>query len=270
MLVAPLACDSHKPSDRGVVHTFVGDRRIPRIPRRARTAEVVADRVPLGQSNRSDANVTSPAIPRRSRRDHWHPEPHVVRGRRPDRIGSARAFASRADRSRASHILFGGAGLVTVPEGVRLLQESLIAPESQPLDSLGLASGALVWGVVLLPFSRRHRSALLGRNWDGARSVLLPLSIAMVAIGLAYGAMAGLRSLAAAKRSLRARCIDALAIITCALIGASVADAEGAAWGLAAAGCLRIPTAWWQFSRALREHGETSHRANAPPRSELA
>ncbi len=38
-----LARDSHEPSDRGVVHTFVGDRRIPRIPRRARTAEVVAE-----------------------------------------------------------------------------------------------------------------------------------------------------------------------------------------------------------------------------------
>ena len=64
----------------------------------------------------------------------------------------------------------------------------------------------------------------------------------------------GLRSLAAAKRSLRARCIDGVLTLFFGVAGAYLAGAKGVAWGYAVTGCLRSLNAWWQFSRALREH----------------
>jgi O-antigen/teichoic acid export membrane protein len=171
--------------------------------------------------------------------------------------GLAQLGALRAGQTALGplNILFGGASLVTVPEGVRLLHESRRRFVKASLwISGGLAAAALMWAVVLLLLPERIGIAFLGDNWDGAQSVLLPLSIGMAAIGLSFGAVAGLRSMAAAKRSLRAKCIDAVVTIVCVLTGAAAADAEGAAWGFLVAGCLRNPNFWWQFSKALGEY----------------
>jgi O-antigen/teichoic acid export membrane protein len=153
------------------------------------------------------------------------------------------------------NVLFGGAGLVATPEGVRLLRESprrLV--HGCRWISVVLASGALAWAVVVVSLPRNVGEFLLGTNWAGARSLLVPLSIGAVGFGAAFGAWAGLRSLAAAKRSLRARWIDSIATMLLALSGAALGGALGAAWGFAGAGCIRIPNVWWQFSRALSEH----------------
>jgi O-antigen/teichoic acid export membrane protein len=153
------------------------------------------------------------------------------------------------------NVLFTGAGLVATPEGVRLLRESprrLV--HGCRWMSVVMVSGALAWAVVVLSLPRSVGELVLGANWQGARSLLVPLSIGAVGFGSAFGAWAGLRSLAAAKRSLRARFIDSLATLILALGGAALAGARGAAWGFAAAGCIRIVNAWWQFTRALAEH----------------
>ena len=98
------------------------------------------------------------------------------------------------------------------------------------------------------------RGIRAGDELGGADSLLVPLSIGAVGFGAAFGAWAGLRSLAAAKRSLRARWIDSIATMVLALSGAALGGALGAAWGFAVAGCIRIANVWWQFSRALSEH----------------
>ncbi len=153
------------------------------------------------------------------------------------------------------NILFGGAGLVATPEGVRLLRES---PKRLVHGcrwmSLVLASGVLAWGAVVLSIPRGVGELVLGGNWEGARSLLVPLLIGLTGSAFAFGAWAGLRSLAAARRSLRARCIDASLSLSFGVLGAYMAGATGAAWAFAVAGCLRIPNAWWQFSRGLREY----------------
>jgi O-antigen/teichoic acid export membrane protein len=160
-------------------------------------------------------------------------------------------------------ILFSGAGLVATPEGVRLLRES---PRRLAVGcrwiSLVLASGVLTWGAVVLSIPRGVGELVLRANWAGARSLLAPLLIGLTGSALAFGAWAGLRSLAAARRSLRARCIDAVSSLFFGVVGAYMAGATGAAWGFAVAGWLRIPNAWWQFSRGLREH-ERRDQTNA-------
>ena len=159
------------------------------------------------------------------------------------------------------NILFGGANLVTVPESVRLLKESSqrLIRASRWISAV-LAVAVVLWCLVLLTIPEDVGELLLGKNWDGARSLLLPLSIGSVGFALAYGAMTGLRALGAARRSLRARYIDATSTVTFALSGALLGGAIGAAWGFAIAGSLRIPNAWWQFARALREYRTESRR----------
>ena len=69
--------------------------------------------------------------------------------------------------------------------------------------------------------------------------------------------------LAAARRSLRARCVDGALTFFFGLAGAYLAGAKGVAWGFAVAGLLRTVNAWWQFSRALREYEGCSEARGA-------
>lgn len=153
------------------------------------------------------------------------------------------------------NVLFLGAAMATVPEGVRLLQESprRLAHASRWL-SFTMAAGAFSWGTLVLLLPAGTGRFALGANWAGARSLVLPLSIGALGYGLSFGATTGMRSLAAARRSLRARSVDASASLILVLSGAALGGAHGAAWGYAVAGCLRIATAWWQFTRAMREY----------------
>jgi O-antigen/teichoic acid export membrane protein len=155
------------------------------------------------------------------------------------------------------NVLFAGAGLVTTPESVRLLRES---PRRLVRGcrwiSLALASGSVAWGALVLALPRGIGELFLGANWEGARSLLLPLAVGATGLGATYGPYAGLYALAAAKRSLRARYIDAFATLIMALAGAAVAGALGAAWGLAIAAGLENPVAWWQFRKALDEYAD--------------
>jgi len=153
------------------------------------------------------------------------------------------------------NVLFAGVGLVATAEGVRLLHES---PRRLMLGcrwlSLLVTAGVLAWAVVILSVPRSIGEAVLRANWDAARSLLPPLLIALAGFGSSFGAWTGLRSLAAAKRSLRAKCVDGLLTLSSGLAGGYLAGAKGVAWGYAVTGCLKSLNAWWQLSRALREH----------------
>jgi hypothetical protein len=153
------------------------------------------------------------------------------------------------------NILFSGAGLVAVPEGVRLLQRSPVALRRvSAVISMTLAAAAILWGLVVAAIPDRMGAELLGANWVGARSLVLPLSIALAAAGFVLGYATAVRALAAAGVSLRARSIDALLQLSGAMAGSLLAGASGAAWGAALAGCLRVPN-WWLHARAaFRSH----------------
>jgi hypothetical protein len=152
------------------------------------------------------------------------------------------------------NVLFTGAGVVTVAEGVRRLRRSPSALfRSSVRISIALGALALAWGFMVISLPDRVGATVLGQNWTGARSVILPLSIGSASVGLAFGPVTGLRSLAAAKRSLRGRSIDATVTTVMVLGGAVVSGATGAAWGLALAGAIRTPMWWWQFARGIRE-----------------
>ena len=153
------------------------------------------------------------------------------------------------------NVLFAGAGLVATAEGVRLLHES---PRRLVLGcrwlSFSVTAGVVAWGALVLFVPRSIGEAVLRANWDAARSLLPLLVFALIGYGSSFGASIGLRSMAAARRSLRARCIDGVLTLLFGVAGAYLAGAKGVAWGYAVTGCSRSLNAWWQFSRALREH----------------
>jgi O-antigen/teichoic acid export membrane protein len=168
------------------------------------------------------------------------------------------------------NVLFLGLGLVATAEGVRLLRES---PRRLLLGSRWLSfsimAGVLAWGAVVLLVPRNIGETVLRGNWVEARSLLPPLLIALTGYGSSFGAWTGLRSLAAATRSLRAKCIDGLLTLVFGLAGAYLGGARGVAWGYAATGCLKSLNVWWQFSSALREHERRTKSTEAGLRTAL-
>jgi O-antigen/teichoic acid export membrane protein len=160
------------------------------------------------------------------------------------------------------NIMFGGVGLVATAEGVRLLRGSprRLAHGARRL-SLSLVTGVLAWGMIVLFVPRSIGESVLRTNWDAGRSLVTPLLISFVGYASTFGASMGLHCLAAARRSLRARCIEGALTFSCGLGGAYLAGANGVAWGFAVAGSLKGVNAWWQFTRALREYEGRSSAA---------
>jgi O-antigen/teichoic acid export membrane protein len=165
---------------------------------------------------------------------------------------------------RAAQLLLGpltviylGVSLAGLPEGIRALHVSKAKlRRACALWSAELAVCALGVGVFASILPDRFGTMLLGENWPSANTVVFPLSVSMAASGIIMGAGIGLRALAAARLSLRARLIVAPLVLVAALLGAATGGARGAAWGFAAAysvGCL----VWWRYFReALRQHKE--------------
>jgi O-antigen/teichoic acid export membrane protein len=132
------------------------------------------------------------------------------------------------------HVVLQAAHLIAVPEGVRIRRRR---PDRFRLAigglSVGLAGVILAWVVVLSLLPSSVGEALLGDSWASAQVVLIPLGLALVAQGISGGALVGLRVLADAKSSLRARIIDAAASFCLGVGGALMGGAIGAAWGIA-------------------------------------
>ncbi|WP_210592364.1 hypothetical protein [Streptomyces sp. GESEQ-35] len=151
-----------------------------------------------------------------------------------------------------------GLSLVTVPEAARVLRQ---APQRLArfclLLSGGLASAALLWGVALLLVPDRAGEFVLGDVWRSASELIVPAALGVAGSGLGIGAAAGLRALAAARRSLRAQLFASACYVGGGLGGAVAAGAIGSAWGVAAATVSSSAVWWLQLRSALRERHHT-------------
>lgn len=162
------------------------------------------------------------------------------------------------------NVLFGGVGLVATAEGVRLLRGSSarLARGCRWL-SLVLAVAVLAGGTVVLLVPHALGESLMGANWSTGRPLLAPLLLSQIGFASSFGASIGLRALAAARRSLRAKCIEGALTFVLGVGGAYLAGATGVAWGYALGGILRSLNAWWQFSRALHEYNRPGDELDA-------
>lgn len=152
-------------------------------------------------------------------------------------------------------VVFQGIWLVAIPEQVRILKRSPMRLRRASLVFSGfLAATAALYGVALLFVPDAFGRALVGANWVGAQSIVFPLALSFAGLGGVMGAASGLRALAAAGRSLRARIASSILLICGGMIGAVLAEALGAAIGLAVANWLGALIWWSNFNAALSEY----------------
>jgi len=175
---------------------------------------------------------------------------------------------------RAAQILLGpvyafsiGVRLAATPEAVRLLKRSSTKRLRRmcALLSGGLATVTLVWGLVAQFVPSRAGVAILASSWLPAHRVLVPITIVMAAGGAIGGTTVGLRALAAARRSLRARVWSSGVRLGAAAVGAAVGGAVTASWALAAASFVSVVIYWKQFGTGLQEYQRVERRPSEVP-----
>jgi O-antigen/teichoic acid export membrane protein len=162
---------------------------------------------------------------------------------------------------RAAEVLLGplntlllSAKVVFLPEGVRLAGRSARALRRGMIGvSGGLCFVALTWGLLLVIIPPEVGEQLLGASWLGAERVLGAMIAVKVTLGLAMGAMLGLRAIAQAGRSALIRVMLGVATLVLGSGGAWRGGAVGAASGMAIVGILSVAVWWSQFVRATRE-----------------
>ncbi len=174
---------------------------------------------------------------------------------------------------RAGQLLFGpvqvvtfGVSMMAVPEGARALAVSLGRLRRVTLIiSVCLGAVAAAWGIVVLVFPDELGRLLLRAAWGPAHSLALPIFLSSTFTALYYGAGIGVRSLAAAGRSLRATTITSGLTLACGITGAALAGAEGSAWGLCAVAIAGTVTWWVEYRGALRDYTAGRIRASGAP-----
>jgi O-antigen/teichoic acid export membrane protein len=174
---------------------------------------------------------------------------------------------------RAANILFGpidvlifGVRLVAIPEAVRILKRSgRRLGAACALLSTALSAISVAWGVLIIVLPDRIGEALLGQTWSLAHRVAVPIAVVTAAGGISAGILVGLRALAAARRSLRARLLVSGLQIVGTIGGAVMGGAVTAAWGLAAGVVAGVPVWAWHFKRGLLERERTFEDASSSP-----
>ncbi|GAA1181079.1 hypothetical protein GCM10009654_42850 [Streptomyces hebeiensis] len=155
--------------------------------------------------------------------------------------------------------LLMGLSLVTVAEAARVLRRT---PHRLGRFCLLLggaqAVAALLWGAALLLMPDRLGALVLGDVWGSASALIVPVTLGVAGAGLGTGAAAGLRALAAARRSLRSQLFASACYVIGGLGGAAVAGTSGSAWGVAAVTVTASAVWWLQLRSALRERRQNS------------
>jgi O-antigen/teichoic acid export membrane protein len=175
---------------------------------------------------------------------------------------AAVAGLSAAGAIRGAQVLLGpvnvlilGVSIVAIPEMVVSLKRSPSSLRRRSvLFSCGLGICSLVWGGFVMVLPTTIGVQILGDTWTTAHSVVPGVIVWQTGLAVSIGAVAGLRALAAVKRSLRVRIVVAPLVVGGGLAGAIVAGARGASLGLGAANALAAVVWWFQLQRALREY----------------
>jgi hypothetical protein len=154
-------------------------------------------------------------------------------------------------------IILFGVGLITIPEGARILRRS---PRRLPLYcaaiAVGLTGAALAWGVLLLIAMPHGLGQLtLGTIWRPTYPLVLPTTLAIMANCASTGANVGLHTLGASRRSMRAVLVSNGLLVGAALGGAAVDGTTGSLIGAAVTGWIGTGVSWWELRQALQEAG---------------
>jgi O-antigen/teichoic acid export membrane protein len=157
-------------------------------------------------------------------------------------------------------VIFMGISLVTVPEATRMLHRSTRHLRRYcALVSVGLSLLALCWGLILLFALPRGLGTLLlhAKQWQPVYGLVIWLTLAMMGSCVIAGAMAGLRALGIARRSLRANLIASGVYLVLGVLGAVENGALGSVEGTALATWIGAGVYWWLLRTGLRDHDRT-------------
>lgn len=165
------------------------------------------------------------------------------------------------------NVLLIGVGLAAIPAGVKLIEKSEARfRRASILLSAALASSAFLWGLVAYALPSDLGRELLGRTWQSARELLLPVALTTAAYGASAGAEVGLRSLAQARRSLRVRTLNAGLVVAAGGGGAFMFGSAGAAWGLTVAFWITTVLWWKELVAGLEDYPVASPAAPSEQR----
>jgi hypothetical protein len=168
---------------------------------------------------------------------------------------------SEAGGLRGAIVLLGpvillGAGVViaTVPEGVRLKdRDPLRLRRVVCAVAASLSMTVVVWSAAVSQLPDRAGEALLGPTWQLTQEIVLPLGLAVAGTAASLGLAAGLRSLAAARQSLRATAPAMLLLVVGGIAGGIWAGGVGAAWGMVVPAWIGAGLYLRQFLRTVRD-----------------
>jgi len=175
--------------------------------------------------------------------------------------GLAMAGALRAGQviMNALNPLSYGLQLTAVPEAVAIARRDRGRLTRYVARlAIGLGAVSLLWGVAVWLIPSGLGQALFGATWDEAHSTIPGQTIVVVASGLSAGAIVGLRALAAAGHSLRARILSS---IVAATLGAMTGDVALCAIAIGVA--IAIGTIIWWASYVLARRRPGSPQASA-------
>jgi hypothetical protein len=164
-------------------------------------------------------------------------------------------------------VIFMGISLVTVPEAARSLRKSTgHLWRYCILVGVGLTAAAVAWGVILEVALPRGLGALLLHQgkWEAAYSLVPWMVLSMMGATAVAGAMAGLRALGAAKRSMRVNLIATATYVFLGVTGALVHGVYGSVEGTALATWIAAVLYWRQLRIGLREYSASLEDQAAP------
>lgn len=177
---------------------------------------------------------------------------------------------------RAAQLFYGplntlnaGVYLAVVPEGAVVRDQPQRLRRKLVVVCLGLATVGAAWMLVGLMFPTSWGRALFGTTWQAADDLMFPMGLVTIFAALMLGGLLGLRSLADAKRSLRARLKATPWLAVCPLAGAALSGALGFTIG-AAMGTAIAAAIWWStFESALEDVDGTASLGLTQPQRAL-
>jgi O-antigen/teichoic acid export membrane protein len=165
-------------------------------------------------------------------------------------------------------VVLMGISLVTVPEAARMLRRSQRHLRIYCIAlSAVLALAAMAWcGILLLALPRGLGQLLVHNNWRGTYALVLPASLSIAGACVIAGASAGLRALAASRRSLPSQIATSATYIALGVAGAYVDGKVGTVYGVAIAVWIGAGVWWWQLNHALRAASNAPADGSSPSR----
>lgn len=177
---------------------------------------------------------------------------------------------------RAAQVLLGPLGILGTAAFMFAVPEVARRPRMAARErgrfmlgiSTAMAAVTAVYAAAILLIPEPVGEHLFGDTWRGAESVLLPMCVLSLAAALATGPAATLYGMGLARTTFRINIAKAPLLAVLLLVGITMAEAEGAAWAIAATEVVVVPLWFFRVRRAIRAAASAAPQVPAQPDGE--